>query len=144
MHKDKYQLSKCSGHQRQVLNGHLTKLTIVHISNIKKKPKHTIRTTYFTVSLICSFIFHLLTIALKFLFDIVFHILLSRKCFFKDGLKLLKCMWKYIGIMHSSIYAIYYSHYVICDHLLAARNKVTLYSLFWVSEWMILHLYLKV
>jgi hypothetical protein len=37
MHKDKYQLSKCSGHQRQVLKGPLTKLTIVHISNIKKK-----------------------------------------------------------------------------------------------------------
>jgi hypothetical protein len=36
MHKDKYQLSKCSGHQRQVLKGPLTKLTIVHISNIKK------------------------------------------------------------------------------------------------------------
>ena len=29
MDKDKYQLSKCSGHQRQVLKGHLTKLTIV-------------------------------------------------------------------------------------------------------------------
>ena len=39
MHKDKYQLSKCSDHQRQVLKGPLTKLTIVHISNIKKKPK---------------------------------------------------------------------------------------------------------
>ena len=39
MHKDKYQLSKCSGHQRQVLKGPLTKLTIVHISNIKKNKK---------------------------------------------------------------------------------------------------------
>ena len=37
MHKDKYQLSKCSGHQRQVLKGPLTKPTIVHISNIKKE-----------------------------------------------------------------------------------------------------------
>jgi hypothetical protein len=33
----KYQLSKCSG--RQVLKEPLTKLTIVHISNIKKKTK---------------------------------------------------------------------------------------------------------
>ena len=45
-----------SGHQRQVLKGPLTKLTIVHISNIKKKKKkkkkHTKKHTYFTVSLI--------------------------------------------------------------------------------------------
>ena len=36
MQKDKYQLSTCSGHQRHVLKGPLTKLTIVHISNLKK------------------------------------------------------------------------------------------------------------
>ena len=40
-----YQLSKCSGHQRQVLKGPFTKLTIVHISSKYLKKKNNKKTT---------------------------------------------------------------------------------------------------
>jgi hypothetical protein len=66
MDKDKYQLSKCSGHQRQVLKGHLRLLKVYFTGNKTILFKQIELVAYMTLSIFpcyyvhCMYVFHII------------------------------------------------------------------------------------